>query len=496
MSSNVKFFIAAGAAFAVLLVAMIFLLKDKEETEAESSKSAASTSVSDTAETVYLNTFETADIKTVVVDNAHDEFTVTQHTRTKTDSEGNQTEEVYYVLDDYADILQDEGYLYTLANNLSCAEATIVEEAPENLSEYGFDSEEAATVTLKTDSDEMTIIIGDKTPIGGVYVKYPDSDTVYSVKDTAVLYCKHKLFHFLSKTVLEEPSESEYPKIERVTVLRQDLDYEIVFEYDITGDYEDIVHGNTASHIMVSPINAYLDVMTSSDYTHGIFGLLANDIYKVYPTEDELTACGFTDPYCSILTETDIGDIVVFFGDTVEIEGATYRYGYMGGINIIYLFNEENAPWLDMTPASVISEMIIGTYIYDIGKLTVESTAGNFEFAGSGDSESYSVTLDGEQYDVEMFKTFYQFLIKAPADTVYIGDFDETELLCSIDIELQNDYDGVISGETLEFYSTDGRTAVIVHNGVPSFSCNISYVNALLDNIERVKNGEAIVSTY
>ena len=104
MSSNVKFFIAAGAAFAVLLVAMIFLLKDKEETEAESSKSAASTSVSDTAETVYLNTFETADIKTVVVDNAHDEFTVTQHTRTKTDSEGNQTEEVYYVLDDYADI--------------------------------------------------------------------------------------------------------------------------------------------------------------------------------------------------------------------------------------------------------------------------------------------------------------------------------------------------------------------------------------------------------
>ncbi len=496
MSGNVKFFIAAGAAFAVLLAAMIFLLNDKDKSESESSLSDSSASVSDTENTVYLNQFETADIKTVIVDNASDSFTLTQHTRTKTDSDGNQTDEIYYFLDDYDDILQDEGYLYTLPNNLSCAEATIVDEAPENLSEYGFESDDIATVTLKTDNDEMTIIIGDKTPIGGVYVKYPDSDTVYSVENTAVLYCKHNLFHFLSKTVLEEPSESEYPKIERVTVLRSDLDYDIVFEYDITGDYEDILHGNTASHIMVSPINAYLDITESPEYTHGIFGLLANDIYKVHPSDDDLEACGFTDPFCTVLTETDIGDILLFFGDSVEIDGETYRYGYMGGINLIYLFNSDNAPWLDMTPASVVSEMVLGTYVYDIGKLSVKSTSGDLTFEGSGDSESYSVTLDGKEFDTETFKSFYQFLIKTPGDNVYIGDFDKTELLCSIDIELQNDYDGVISDETLEFYSTDARNAVILHNGVPSFSCNISYVNALLDNIERIKNGESIVSTY
>lgn len=502
MSNNIKFIIGAGIAFVVLLISMIFLLNDKEKNEKDSSQNDSASQSSSQTEVFYLNTFETADIKTVIVENAHDTFTAVQKTRTELDSQGNKNEKIYYFLEDYADILQDEGYLYTLPNNLSCAQATLVAENADNLADYGFEGDDVATVTLKTDTDEMTIIIGDKTPLGGYYVKYPDNSTVYSVDNTTVLHCKNELFYFLSKTVLEEPEESAFPKIERVTVKRKDADFEqLVLEYDITGDYSEIVHGNTASHIMTSPIYSYLDVNDSPEISHGIFGLLANDIYKVYPTEDDLAACGFEDPFCTVLTEIDVGDeesgaIYFALGDSVVIDGTTYRYGYMGGIDIIYLFTEENAPWMVVEPADITSDMIIGTYIFDIGTLRVESSAGSFEFSGTGDVDNYSVTLDGKAYDLEKFKTFYQFLIKTPADTVFIGDFEETELLCSIDIELQNDYNGIISDESLDFYSTDGRTAVVVHNGVPSFSCNITYVNALLDNIQRVMNGEDIVSTY
>ncbi len=495
MSSNIKFFIAAGIAIAVLVGAIIFLSVGGDDTETSDSQS-SSVSQSD-VETIYLNTFETADITDVTMFNGNEKFAFTQHSRTKVDAEGNETEEFYYVIDEYDDILQEEGYLYTIPNNLACAQASLVTETPENLAEYGLDEQNAAYVTLKTASDEVTVYIGNETPVAGTtYVKLAGSDAVYTVENTAVLHCKQKLFHFISKTVLEEPEKSVFPKINKVTVSRQDIDYDIVFEYDKTADYKDIMHGNTASHIMTSPVNAYLDVTISSDYTHGIFGLLANDIYKIYPTTDELAECGFDDPYCSVFTEIEDGIISFLVGDEVEVDGITYRYGYLYGVDVIYLFNDDNAPWISMTPQTIASSMVLGTYVYDVGTLTVESEVGDLSFEGSGDSESYEVTLNGEEYDSEMFRTFYQFLLKTPGESIYIGEVDENELICKIQVGLQNDYDGVISDETIEFYSTDGRNAIIVHNGTPSFICSISYVDALLGNIERVLNGEEAILTF
>lgn len=495
MSGNIKFFIAAGIAIAVLVGAIIFLSSDSEDNEGSQSQSSSTTD--EQTETIYLNTFETADITDVDVFNGTENYSFTQHTRTEVDAEGNETEEFYYVIDEYYDVLQEEGYLYTIPNNLACAQASLVTETPEDLAEYGLDEATAAYVTLKTVEDEMTVYIGNQTPVSGTtYVKLKGSDAVYTVEDTAVLHCKKKMFHFISKTVLEEPESSAFPKINKVTVSRKDIDYDMVFEYDITADYEDIMHGNTASHIMTSPINAYLDVTVSSDYTHGVFGLLANDIYKIYPTTDELAACGFDDPYCSVFTEIEDGIISFLVGDEVEVDGVTYRYGYLYGVDVIYLFGETNAPWISMVPQSVAASMVLGTYVYDVGTVTVESEVGDLEFNGSGDSESYEVTLNGEDYDSEMFRTFYQFLLKTPGESVYIGDIGDGELICKYQVGLQNNYDGVISDETVEFYTTDGRNAIIVHNGKPSYICSISYVDALLANIERVLNGEEAILTF
>ena len=128
--------------------------------------------------------------------------------------------------------------------------------------------------------------------------------------------------------------------------------------------------------------------------------------------------------------------------------------------------------------------------------MTVEADGYNtLEFITEGtDSDDFSVKLNGNEYDTERFKQFYQYVINTQAEEIYLEEPDEDKLICKISIERNDEFDD----ETVEFYQGDDKSVIIKHNGVTSFvnRINYDYVNVLLDNIDRVDTDEEFVTVW
>jgi hypothetical protein len=176
-----------------------------------------------------------------------------------------------------------------------------------------------------------------------------------------------------------------------------------------------------------------------------------------------------------------------------EDDAYTAYFGYFDGIDILFAFSESSLPWLTLKPMDITSQLVFGTYIYDIADMTIETDDTTLKFVGTGTSaDDYEVTLNGEDFDLNRYKSFYQALIKAPAEELYLDEV-EGDPVATVTINLQ------IGGDpdVVEFYRIDDRKTVIVHNGVPSFACRTSFLEkSLLPNIANVNGDDDFVTNW
>ena len=135
-----------------------------------------------------------------------------------------------------------------------------------------------------------------------------------------------------------------------------------------------------------------------------------------------------------------------------------------------------------------MSSLVFGSYIYDLKSLEV--TAGSktekFDFEGS-DADSYKVKLNGKEFDTERYKSFYQALIKAPAEEICTSDEGTGALIASFSLKYNNGH----ADEKIEFYEGPDRKVIIKKDGETCFRCRSSFTEkSLLPNISNI-NGES-----
>ena len=281
--------------------------------------------------------------------------------------------------------------------------------------------------------------------------------------------------------------------VKTLKVERPDLEKPIIFEY--TGENES--GGTTATHVMTSPVNSYLDVSKSVNYTHGIFGLNAASVLSVSPSEEELSFSGIDTPSCTVtMTLEDGREYVLKTGiEYSSSEDTLPGYiGYFEGTDILWKFNAEDVPWVTMKPEDAMSMLVFGSYIYDLKGLEINagSLSHKFDFEGS-DADSYKVKLDGKEFDTERYKSFYQALIKAPAEEICTSDQGIGSLLVSCKLTYNNGK----PAETIEFYEAENRKVIIKKNGETCFKCRSSFVEkALLPNIANISGDTDFVTNW
>lgn len=382
------------------------------------------------------------------------------------------------------------------------AQQTVVED-PADISIYGLDSP-SATVTAEFSDSANTvkkIIIGNLTPEETKrYVMIDGDPKVYTVNNTAVNCFLEEKYALINKTVYtakaaaDENDTTEYTRINKLTVSRADLDYDVVIEYDVRLEDEDAMIANSSSYVMSEPVFRDLNPEASSEITGGIFGLSASDFAVLNPDESDFETLGLNAPAAEVTAEINGGDELhfkigkEFFNEEGKKAG---RYVYVDGINIIYIFDESSLPWLTFSPLKIVTSMYTSNYVYDLDALNI--TCGdkvmNFDISGAG-ADDFAVKLNGADTDGEKFKVLYQFILKAPSSELYFKDTSEKPAVV-IDIIAK---DG--KNDLIEFIPAGNRQAIVRLNGEPVYKCAQAYVDRMIGNLELYENGEEIISNW
>jgi len=382
------------------------------------------------------------------------------------------------------------------------AQQTVVDN-PADISIYGLDKP-SATVTAEFSDSAKTVkklIIGNLTPEETKRYLMIEGDTkVYTVYNTVLSCFLEDKYALVSRTVYsaraaaDENDTTDYTKINKLTISRPDIDYDIVIEYDTRLDDEDTMVANSSNYVMTEPVFRDLNPEKSSDITDSIFGLSAKDLAVVNPEENDFEVLGINAPAAEVTAEINGGDTVhLRIGDEyIDEDGKKAgRYVHAEGINIIYIFDEGSLPWLSVSPLDVVTTMYTSNYVYDLEglKITADGRTLDFEISGAG-ADDFAVKLNGADADGDRFKTLYQFILRAPSSELY---FEETEAEPSVTVEILTK-----SGEDdiIEFIPLGNRQAAVRLNGETVYKCAQAYVDRLAANSELYEKGEEIVENW
>lgn len=438
-------------------------------------------------------------IKTVDVKNKTDEFHVVQKS-TKTEESA-----ATYTLDGYQDIPMKDSVIGTLANNANgLTSEAIVEENCTDLEKFGLaDPEITVDIEYETGT-KCRMFIGDEAPVGGVtYVMIDGLDTVFTVRNSALANYSKTLFEFVDTTILKAPDE--YPIVESLRISREDMESDILLEYDKKGEDSAYSGGTSANHVMKEPTFAYLAVEKSTDIATGMFGLNADGIYAVHCKDSDIKEAGLKNPFCKVTMDCDDGNSYDLLLSEPFTDGDNGKscYAMLEGGKVIYIISSEKAKWVTVQPVDIASRIFIASYVWNIPELSLSCGDKKYDFLiertdPSSELEKltsadFNVTLNGESFDSERYRQLYSFIISANAETFALGEKIPEEAPMAV-LEYKDSY----TKENLkfEFYDYSSLTALIAVNGESKFFISKSFVETLIENAEILESDTEFKTTW
>ncbi len=385
----------------------------------------------------------------------------------------------------------------------SCASLTAlqtVNEAPDDLSIYGL-AEPQVTADIHFSGSEMIIAVGSEIPSGGeYYITLNGEKTVYTADDDAVIPLLSEDTDFIHKLIYGVPADTdpddgiEASRINAITVSRPDIDYDIRVEYDPRQDDPDIITGNSSTHIMTEPVTLNLNPDASKDFLEKIYSITASGVAALSPDEKQLEEFGLKEPAATVDFDIVAGELILDIGNAIKDEDGNLT-GYYGLVhdfeNVVYTFNKEDVPWVTVMPLDITVSMIATNYIYSVDSLDIETDGVNRHFDLSGDKDDFSVKLDGKPYeDTDLFKSFYQFILRAPAEELYITDTDTPP---RITIKVNSK---ALGDDVIEFIPDKDRMTAVRLNGRMSFRCRTTYVDRLIQNLKSMETGGEVIGNW
>lgn len=500
MKKSVKGIIGLSAVLVVLGGGYAALmLTQPEETTDENSSSESSVPEQNNVVLIHDENAENSNgiIKTVDVKNASGELHVVQKTPATEDSVA------IYTLDGYQDIEMKTAVIGTLANNANgMTSADVIEENCTNLAKFGLDSPEITVDIEYETGTEYRLLIGNEAPSGAVtYVMLDGNDTVFTVNNSTLANYSKTLIELVDTTVLKSPEET--PVVETLKVEREDMDYDILIEYD--HDSNEKKGGTSSSHVMKEPVEAYLGVERSAAVITGMFGLSADGIYSVHCEDSDIAEAGLENPFCTVEMNCDDGnDYKLLLSEPfTDSEYGKCCYAMLEGGNVIFIIKTEKAVWTTVQPVDIASTIYIASYVWDVKdlKLSADGKEYSFEISPvdaenipeSPKSSDFNTTLNGESFDTERYRKFYSFIISGNAeDFAFDEEIPSGEPMA--ELEYTDSYDN--KKRTFTFYEYSPMTAIIAVDGESKFFIAKSYVETLIENAERLDSDEDFVKTW
>ena len=441
-------------------------------------------------------------VKNAVIKNETDELKVKMLTAATDEASA------VYTLEGYEDINLNTDTIGTLINNGNGLHSTsLVEEHCTNFEKFGLDKPRVTVEYNYESGGYAKFYVGNDAPSNtGAYVYAEGSDTVYTASFSALANFKNKMVDFIDKTMLKEPDDpSAYPKIEKFTIERDDLEKPIILEYDKTTE-EKYSGGSSSTHIMTSPTDCHLSGDKASEVLNKMYGLYAKDIYSVHCKESDIAGAGLKEPFCRVEMDCEgtENDRTLLLSEVFTDENdAKCCYAMFENGNMIYIISEENAIWLKTEPISLISKMMVNSYVWNISGFTFDlpdGTSEKFEIKLKGgkkqedaQTEDYEVKRNGADFDPERYRQLYAFIISGNLEEfAFEVPVPDSKPMMSLS------YTDSYTKKTTkyDYYEDSVMRSLIVVDGESKFYCSKSFVNTLIDNVKRLETGEDYVKTW
>ncbi len=515
MNDKIKGIIVCGVVVACLGGTLgILKLTGADTSSEDESEAESSETESEEDESVQLIDVDSDDIAQIVVTNASGGYTFIGESESGLESA--YIEELVGLTistNAISDISEDTAQLTAYK---------LVEEEASDLAKYGLEEPETIFEVTFRDDTVRTFYVGDvATQNRYRYFCESDSTDVYMVLESTLSVFIDPKESLLDTTLLASTSDDDDIEFGVLTVSRKDLDYDMVFEED-DGEYEKSSSSMPSAQVMTEPIFSYLNGTTSSDIIYSLYGLTATEAVVTFPEEEDLAEYGLDDPQVTVTFVGDDYDYKLTIGDAYyeendEGELQSTASGYycvftgVEGKDCIWLVDVSYLPWVDLEPGDIISTLMTWNMIVDVTEvnltgdeeasfeLTVESESDDDDSDEDSDDDSEddeddlevtAVTLDGEDVDVDEFKSLYQYILTCPTSEICFEDPDG-EAFLTLEIKCGDDYSDVI-----EFYKDTERRTIVKLNGRTSYRIQTTWIDRLIKNVEAVRNGEEVVDDY
>ena len=417
-------------------------------------------------EAVSLNATE---VKTMKVANGSETYTMYKKSGSVYKIEGHEDKPVE------ADVISSSiGYLA----DIDSTKRVMVAES--KLKDYGLD-QPAATVTLVTSAEELTLCLGNESP-GGDYYFYKENDpeskdgktAVYLMSATQANVCLADRFYYYSTDISHYDSSADNSNITPVIIGGTKGTHVKIYMAD----------GDTGlSYMMDEPIN----MPFSTSVMDSILGLLAT-MNNAVPVDDDLSEAnlaklGLADPAYVLSWENNTTPQKVIFGNTTS-DGNIYCKA--DGIDAIYQLSADAVTALGMDVADMCDIITYTRDVDTLNRIVVTSGQKTYDIKTDGTGENRKVTVNNKSVESSIFSEFYATLLGIEVQRE--GEKPAGEPYLSLEITLSEDG----SKETLSYYEVDDRYCFFEMNGTGMFYVKTQDVDNILINAQKVYDNQEI----
>lgn len=378
---------------------------------------------------------------------------------------------------------------------------TLVAENPDDLSQYGFDDPQAVVeVTLKS-GGSYTVTIADAAPTGlGDYVQISGDDNVYIVSNAYMSqYYKKIPKDFVALTLHDYGSETIYAS--GFQLYLRDYADPLTFVY-MPNDTSPDKPSLSDVYQMVEPVRCYLSAENFDTFTQPIASVYAQSVVTIHPTEADLDEYGFDDPEAVYIATLDDGTFTLTVGDVAfedNGDGTATQIGYYAihsGVDAIFILSVEELAWVQIDISTAIAKVSYAPVLKELNNVTIEANGKKYvnKVTVTGEEATdWEVAIDGLDIDHDRYATFYEYLISARAEALYLGAAMEGNPVVKMTFQYADTSNNDL---VVELYDIGDRKAVICINGQPKFTTRLSYLNNLVNNLDLIANNENIVTSY
>lgn len=455
--------LGVAAALGILLWVLVAFVLPKDEAGEDKGNS------------VVLMETDLTEADSVEIKNTFDHFTLKQ-----------QAIDHYYV-DGKKDYEVDNDAILDFLKNLSSLTASKkVIDAPnaEQIKSYGLENP-YGIVTVKDNADTYTFKIGATSASGAYYMQMGNDPAVYLIDGTipdVALIARYQFYTDVMIDYSEESTDQETLKWFEIS----GTDATEKFRLVMNELGEDEVG---ASYLLTSPINHSASIVVQDH----IFNLLTTLTTAAVVGDDTSPATlkkyGLDEPaYTFSFVQNDKVQ-TVHFGNTTE---AGYQYCYTEGGKYIHNIETSNTEFMGGKLKDFCEDMIYTRSANNLKAIKVTGMDKNFQInIGDKDEEgNFYVTINNKVVDSELFSDFYAHVLMIGITDV--GDKgEETTPYVSLEFTLKDD-----TVETMKFYPVSELKCYCEVNGTGSFWVTMMNVEKIVENAQKLYNGEVITTEW